>query len=79
MPEIIDGQYFCIYLDYGPSGISAQSMNITCPHTYLYLFKSKDDMQEHLDRNLIGRNGVSKIIRSGVIGSGINSLRVFTC
>lgn len=72
------GNVLAIYTDDGPLGICGQSMMITAPHTYLFLFNSYSDFQKEYHK--LGRNGKNAKVRWVEIGNssdqGIFSLSI---
>ena len=65
------GNCLVVYSDEGPLGPCGQSMDTTCPHTYIHWFPDEAAMRRHLSKiDSIGRKGVRARIQYVVIGDG---------
>lgn len=62
------GMAWCLYSDEGPSGICGQSMDTTCPHTYLTIWPNEDAMRNDMEGKKPGRNGKRARVMHGVVG-----------
>lgn len=64
------GNVLAICTDDGPTGICGQSMTITSPHTYIFLFNSYEDFQRAAPT--LERKGKNGKVRWVEIGNGSN-------
>jgi len=73
------GNVLIIYTDQGPGGPSGQSMNITCPHTYIHHFQSYDHFKQICPDGVqnLGRKGKRPKFRMVVVGEYGDHIEVF--
>ena len=65
------GTVIAVYRDDGPSGICGQSMEITCPHTAIHIFKSEEEFWTFV-RDNPGRGGKNSQLHYVVVrGPGL--------
>lgn len=70
--ELNIGNVLVVYTDDGPRGICGQSMSVTAPHTYIFIYKDEKSFLDDSTKGKIGRQGKNWAIRHVVIGEYSN-------